>query len=260
MTPRLLFPVAYESHGFLFVELEDGRGSGGPVFRWAYAGSPYSLLFPTLSAFVDLLATMIELGEFVRHQLETHSYIEFDPDGRWEDALSARLSAAQPLHNFGHVRQLDEDVLAWPEHWLLADALTPETRQLRGATTTISDLLQQAATGAVSEGTVRAVVTSLAASAAGRRVAIDDGSGVLDLWCPTAVCTYGPRIRTEFEFDVVVRPAPDPVPDWSPEQREAQSAALAQNMEAAQAAVVEIYAKAFLTTAAAEATAIRPIN
>ncbi|WP_456818642.1 hypothetical protein [Cellulomonas sp. URHB0016] len=259
MTPRLLFPVAYESHGFLFVELEDGRGSGGTVFRWAYAGSPYYVLFPTLSALVDLLATMIELGEFVHHQLETHSWIEFDPDNRWDDALSVRLSAAQPLRHFGHDRELDEDVLAWPEHWLLADGLTPETRRLRGATTTISELLRQAATGAVSEGTVRAVVTSLAGSGAGNRVAIDDGSGVLDLWCPSAVCTYGPIIRTEFEFDVVVRPGPDPAPDWSPEQREAQSAALAHDMEGAQAAALEIYAKAFLTTAAGEATAIRPI-
>lgn len=70
-----------------------------------------------------------------------------------------------------------------------------------------------------------------------------------------------PHLRdAEFQFDVVVRPAPDPVSDWSPEQREAQSAALAQDIEAAQAAVLAIYAKAFLTTAAAEATAIRSIN
>jgi hypothetical protein len=260
MTPRLLFPVAYESHGFLFVELEDGRGSGGPVFYWTYGVEPFSLQFPTITDFVDLLATMIELGEFVRHQREAHSYIEFDPDNRWKDALSVRLSAAQPLPHFGHVRELDEDVAAWPEHWLLADGLTPEKRNPRGATTTISDLLQRAATGAASEGTLRALVTSLVGSGAGSRVTIDDGTGELDLWCPAAVCTFGPRIRTEFEFDVVVRPAPDPAPDWSADQREAQSAALAHDLEAAQAAASEIYAKAFLTTAAAEATAIRPIS
>ncbi|NTW42617.1 MAG: hypothetical protein HGA44_22550 [Cellulomonadaceae bacterium] len=230
------------------------------MFRWAYAGSPYYLDVPTLPALVDLVATMIELGESVQHHLETHSYIEFDPDDRWEDALSVRLTAAQPLHPFGHVRELDEDVLAWPEHWLLADGLTPEKRRPRGATTSISDLLQRATTGAASGGTVRAVVTSLTGSGAGNRVAIDFGTGVLDLWCPAAVCTYGPSIRTEFEFDVIVRPAPELVPDWSSEQREAQSAALAHYTEAAQAAALEIYAKAFLTTAVAEATAIRPIN
>lgn len=60
MTPRLLFPVCYESHGFLFVELEDGLGSGGACIEWAYAGSPFSVRFPSLSACVDPLATMIE--------------------------------------------------------------------------------------------------------------------------------------------------------------------------------------------------------
>ncbi|MBO9553176.1 hypothetical protein [Cellulomonas sp.] len=259
MTPRLLFPVAYESWGFLFVELEDGRGSGGPVFDWAYAGSPFTICFPTLAAYVDLLATMIELDEFVRHELETHSYVEFDPDGRWKDALNVRLSDAQPLLHFGYARELDEGVRSWPEHWLLADGLTPETRRLRGATSTIADLLRRAAAGDAPVATVRALVTSLAGSGAGSRVAIDDGTGVLDVWCPAAVCAYGPSIRSEFEFDVVVRPAPDPVPDWSPEHREAQSAALAHDLARAQAAAMELYAKAFRTTAAAEATAIRPI-
>lgn len=260
MTPRLLFPVAYESHGFLFVELEDGRGSGGAVLEWAYAGSPYLVRFPALSAYLDLLATMIELGEFTRHQTEPHSYVEFDPDHRWEDALNVRLCAAQPLHGFGHTRELDENVVTWPEHWSLADGLTPEARAPRGATTTVADLLRQAAAGTAADGTVRARVTRLAGSGAGRRVAIDDGTGVLDVWCPAAVCIYGPSVRTTFEFDVVVRPTLDPPPDWGQEHRDIEARALAQDLEGAQSAAMNLYSKAFQTPAAAEATAIRPVD
>lgn len=46
MTPRLLFPFAYQSHGFLFVELEDGRGSGGAVLEWGLRGLPLRRALP----------------------------------------------------------------------------------------------------------------------------------------------------------------------------------------------------------------------
>lgn len=259
LSPRLLFPVAYESHGLLFVELEDGRGSGDVVLEWGYGGQPYYVRFPTLSAYVDLLATMIELEEFTRHQLETHSYVEFDPDRRWNDALAVRLSAAQPLHNFGHARELDERVLNWPQHWSSSSGLTPETRTLRGATTTVAELLERVATtGAAAEGTLRATLNGVVGSSAGRRVAIDDGTGVLDVWCPSSVSHYLSTSRG-FEFDVVVRPTSGPTGDWNDDYQDVQSAALAGDIEGAQAAGMEIYAKAFLTPAAAEATAIRPI-
>ncbi|MEZ0446970.1 hypothetical protein [Cellulomonas sp. ICMP 17802] len=257
--PRLLFPVAYESHGFLFVELEDGRGSGDVVLEWAYAGSPYYVRFPTLSAYVDLLATMIELEEFTRHQQGTHQYVEFDPEGRWNDAVAVRLSAAQPLHHYGHARELDERLLHWPQHWLVSSGVAPETRTLRGATTTVAELLEHVATtGAVAEGTLRVALQGIVGSAAGSRVSVSDGTGVLDVWCPSAVSTYL-STSSEFEFDVVVRPTTGPSGDWSREHGEIQSAALAGDIEGAQAAATELYAKAFLTPATAEATAIRPI-
>lgn len=259
MVPRLLFPVAYESHGFLLVELEDGRGSGGAVLQWAYAGSPFEVRFPDLAAYVDLLATMIESDELARHG----SYIEFDPHRRWEDALAVRLTAAQPLPRFGDVRTLDEDVRHWPEHWLLADGLTPETRTPRGATTTVSELVHRAAAasvGATVEGTVRARVTSLSGTAAGRRITIDDGTGVLDVWCPARVCAYGPAIRSEFELDVVVQARPGPPPDSTAEHRAVEASARAHDLAGAQSAAAELYATLFGTPAAAEATAIRPVG
>ena len=89
-----------------------------------------------------------ERGEFTRHEGQTYSWIEFDPNGRWEDAQAVRLAAAQPLPGFGVTTQLDEDVRRWPAHWLLSNGLTAEARSPRGATTTVSELLPAAAEGA----------------------------------------------------------------------------------------------------------------
>lgn len=191
MTPRLLFPLAYESHGFLLVELSDGDSQGGAVLEWGYAGSPFYLRFAAVSAYVELLATMIECDEFTRHEVENRSWIEFDPERRWEGAQAARLTAAQPLPGLGAAREIDEDVRHWPAHWLASNGLNAETSSPRGASSTVADLLFGTAAGSAVSGTIQARVTSLAGSGAGCRVAVDDGTGVLDLWCPAAVCTYG---------------------------------------------------------------------
>lgn len=260
MTPRLLFPLAYESHGFLLVELSDGDSQGGAVLEWGYAGSPFYLRFAAVSAYVELLATMIECDEFTRHEGENRSWIEFDPERRWEGAQAARLTAAQPLPGLGAAREIDEDVRHWPAHWLASNGLNAETSSPRGASSTVADLLFGAAAGSAVSGTIQARVTSLAGSGAGCRVAVDDGTGVLDLWCPAAVCTYGPGIRREFEFDVVVQPNSAVVPDWGPEHRQVQDRALAHDLEGAQSAAMHLYAKAFQSAAQAEATAIRPLD
>jgi hypothetical protein len=257
--PKILFPVCYQSHGYMLVELEDGRGSGG-VCLATDPGSPFTILFPTFLAYLDLLATMIELGEFTRHEQGNHKWTEFDPDRRWPDAQIVRLIAAQPLPGFGDAREIPADPRFWPEHWLAAEGLTPETRTPRGATSSVAELLTRASAGTTANGTIRGRVTSLASSGEGCRIAVDDGSGTLDLWCPTAVCIYGPVIRREFEFDVVVRTNPAPPADWGPEQREVQHRALSHDFDGLQAAAAELYAKTFQTPAAAEATAIRPVD
>lgn len=106
--------------------------------------------FPDVTAYLDLLATMIELGELGElARFDGGTYIQFDPDGRWRDALADRLVDALPLRGVGDVVELDENVRNWPEHWLLADGLTAASRTPRGATTTVAGLLRVAAEGAV---------------------------------------------------------------------------------------------------------------
>jgi hypothetical protein len=258
MTPRLLFPVCYESHGFLFVELDTPDRAGGACLEWGYAGSPFHLRFPRFAAYLDLLATMIELGEFERPADPRHM-IAFDPYDRWADAVSVRLAAAQPVPGFGHARELDEDVRQWPEHWLTAHGLAAQDRGPRGEHTTIDELLA-ATSGRGGTGRIRGRVTSLAGSAEGARVTIADGTGSLDVWCPAAVCTYGPVLGREFELDVTVDAQVAPPSDWSALRAEVEDRALAHELDEAAAAAARLSEQIFGTAASARATAIRPAD
>lgn len=255
MTPRLLFPVACESHGFLFAELEDGTGQGGAVYEWGYGGSRFLLRFGGVAGYLDLLATMVELGELRRHD---SGWIEVDPDRRWADAAAVRLAAADLPPRVAAAADVDDDPRTWPEHWLRSSGLDAEVRTPRGRTTTVAELLRRAASGEA-RGTIHGTVTRLAGSGAGCRISVDDGTGELDVWCPAAICAFGPVIRRRFELDVVARHAAPP-PDWSSDQRRVQDDALVGSLEAAQAAAMDLYATAFQTTAAAEATAVRPLD
>lgn len=260
MTPRLLFPFAYESWCYSFVELDSATHRGGAVLEWSSDGAPFAVQFASLPAYLDLWTTFVEVGDFARHDDPKGEWFQFDPDGRWRDAWRVRLAAAPPRGRLGDLREIDEGVLNWPAHWQEADNYTDETRALRGATATIAQLLARAATGTAVGGTVRGAVTALMGVGSDWRASVDDGTGVLDVWCPAAVCVYGPVIHHEFEFDVRVAANPASAFDWSSEHREIQDLALGHDLEGAQAALVELYRKGLRNTPAAEATAIRPVD
>ncbi|HEV7755198.1 MAG TPA: hypothetical protein VGO94_04995 [Mycobacteriales bacterium] len=256
--PRILFPVAYESHGFRLVELHGPATRGGACFGWGYTDAEFRLEFTSLTEYVDLLVTMIELGEFTTHRTLTRTRHEFDPDGRWGDAVVVRLAARLPHPVYGNARAVDATATRWPEHWLAADGA--EDRTPRGATARITDLLAAAEAGNPARGTIRGRVVELAGTAKGVRVRVNDGTDVLDVWCPAAVCAFGPAMRREFEFDVVVRPDPSGDQSDAFDTGEVQSRALPGDLEGAQAAAAEQSAQLFGTPSRAEATAVRPVD
>lgn len=260
--PRLLFPVAYDSHCFLFVELDDGAGSEGVVVSWGYAGSPFAVAFPNFRACLDLFVTMIEIEEFDRHSFEGRSWAYIDGQ-RWNDAAAVRLAQALPLSRFGTRIEFEEDIDEWPRHWLDSNGVTEEVRAPRGPTATIAELLDASVgTDTPVTGTVHGLVTFLTGNGSGCRVTISDGTGELDVWCPAAVTMFGPTMSQTFEFDVVVRPeAPSP-PDAKFLACDIQEAALSHDLEAAQALGMEFFEAMFADTsaAAAEATAIRRLS
>ena len=114
MTPRALFPFAYESHGFLSVALEDGQGNGGAVVQWGYGDEAFRVRFPTLTACVDLLARMIESEEFTRHDDDASPWVEFDPERRWQDAQAVRLlsAGAEAPDRAPEQREIQDNALA----------------------------------------------------------------------------------------------------------------------------------------------------
>jgi hypothetical protein len=114
----------------LFVELEDDQGPGGAVLDWAYGDDQFEVKFPSLSAYLDPLATMIELGEFARDE-HGGSWVGFDPEQRWDNALAVRLAGGLPLPRFGSVRVINDNIRNWPAHWVASNGITQESRSPR---------------------------------------------------------------------------------------------------------------------------------
>ena len=238
-TPRLLFPVAYQSHSYLFVELHDERQLGGAIFSWGYCGSPFSLQHVRLSDYLHHLAQMWERREYERTRLpdgRIHGYV----DGRLFRQQAADRLAAGPAHPvYGRQTSLEEEVAQWPEHWLAAEGGAAADRRPKGRTASIGELAAAAPHGTAS-GTIHALVMGLASSGAGVRVTVDDGTGVLDLWCRAPVTMFGPVISKRFEFDVAVDSARPP-PDDAATRLAVQDAAGRGDLGAAQQEVAELY-------------------
>lgn len=262
MTPKLLFPFCYESHGFLFVELHDDRRMGGTVFQWGYAGSPFFRRFGSITGYLDQLAAFVERTPVQRNETDDGRvwyHAEWDIRD-WEDATATRLAVAPPHPRYGTQTRFDEDVRNWPRHWLAAQGLTEEDRRPKGATTTIARLLSAAAQGDTAEGRVHARVVALAGTSGGSRAKIDDGTATVDVWCPVGVSAYGPTRGARLEFDLVVTAGRDPDVDSSAEHAAVTRHALDGDLDAAGEAALALHARLFGTPAAAEATAIRPLD
>ena len=153
-----------------------GRPRGGDCFGWAGGGSRSCARSRRSRRIVDLLATMIELREFVHHS--ELGVIEFDPGPRWPDAQAVRLAAGRAGRRAVVV----------------------------GTSTTVADLLARAEGGESPSGAIRARVVALAGCASGQRIEVSDGTGRLDLWCPATLCGSGPMIDRQFEFQVTRAP------------------------------------------------------
>jgi hypothetical protein len=85
--PRLLLPIARAEERLLLVELHDEARQGGALFEWA-AGDGFVLRFPSLTAYLDLLATMLELGALERRGRTVVGVVPQE----WDDAQVVRLT------------------------------------------------------------------------------------------------------------------------------------------------------------------------
>jgi hypothetical protein len=227
-----LFPWCYESRDFMLAELDGAGRTGSGCYSWTFGSAPVVRTFTSVAAYVDLLATMIELGEFTYHpQL---GVLEFDPERRWSDAQLVRLASDR-----------------WPPNG--ACGSTP-----RSAATTVAALRAAAARGESPSGVVRAHVRSTSGSASGARIQVTDGTGSLDVWCPASLCGNGPVIDHRYEFDLTLRPGCPSNDDATEDLRYVERATRRGDLRTAVLLATPIYDRLFRMPAPAQARAIRP--
>ena len=118
-TPQVLFPVGYESHTYFLVELDDQRGNGGPCFEWGAGSEGFCMQYASISAYLDLLATMVELGE--------HEADRVVPYAQWNGAAQVRLAGAAPCGVYGNQTVIGDDPRSWPRIGVRRAALLQPT-------------------------------------------------------------------------------------------------------------------------------------
>lgn len=224
------FPWSYESHDYLLVELDEPTQARGGCFSWAGGSVPVLQAFTSVTAYLDLFATMLELREFVHHA--ELGVIEFDPGRRWPDAQAVRLASSR-------------STIGGP---------------FPSAFTTVADLLQRAESGESSTGAIRARIVAVAGCASGQRIEVSDGTGHLDVWCPTTLCGSGPTIDRLFDLQVTVRPGCQQLADPSAALSQVERATRDGDLRAAITLATPLYDELFGTPAKAEATALRPAD
>ena len=194
-----IFPIAYESHGYLSAGLV-GDDTESTIWSWAYDAEPARLRYRTLAVAFDAAADALDRGAF--EWRNAHQYLEVVDDDAWEAIVRVRNeeAAADGAFDPGITRVDLQSPLSWPEAWRQASGVDVRAAAPRGASTTIRDFLGASATPATIVGTI----VGLIGSAKGSRVTLDDGSGRLVVWCPaTADPYFVVRIRNLVEIDVV---------------------------------------------------------
>jgi len=254
--PRLMLPFCYSSHAFTMVELHAAGDRGGTLFNWAYGGGEFDVSFPSVTAWVDLLATMIETGDFEGGSNWSGEWSGLDL-GLWDELRNLRLALALPLPTYGATTNFSDVLHAWPEHWRTSSGLDPVADRGHGATTTIAGLLERARHGDA-RGTVHARIVSSAGKADGLLVTLDDGSATVSVWCPAAVTAYM-NTQATLEYDLLVKRSPATQADTGGMIADIQRAALSGDLAGAQSAAMPLYDALFGGSHQAEALAIRPV-
>ena len=247
----VLFPLAYESHEFLLVELATSTTPGGALFRWAYDGGPAHPVFSDLETAFACAAEGWRRGVL--------STWESPAQDAWTRLSATYSQAADYPEHLAPFEAIDlARPLSWPRVWQEASGIDPALAEPRGSTTTIQALREGAGSG-----TIAGRIAGLSGTAAGSRAVVDDGTGELVVWCPSATNPFGAVVSgQDVELDVVVTSGDE---KHSSREFDALAAgistsAIAGDFAAAQAYALEL--ESFLEPAAADAlaTAARPLG
>ncbi len=259
--------------GFVTLAAPDGQDPDSSVWYGHTHDQWLERLCDSIEAMVQTCSDAAEAGLLteVYGGLHLGDGEGFDGEGfegrSWSDLRLARSPGAfrypDPPSGTYLSRSPDGD---WPTGWIESlsrqRGIDPLDLRPRGANISVRTLLEAARAVGDSRGTVQARVVQLAGSEAGYRLQIDDGTGVLDVWCPVGAVVFHPSIDATLELDVVVTgdTVPSEVPHTAGAHGDVQQRALAGDLPGAQEAAVRLYHALFETRAAAEATAVRRID
>jgi hypothetical protein len=246
----VLFPLAYESHEFVLVELATSTTPGGALFRWAFDAAPAQPVFPDLETAFACAAEGWRRGVL--------STWESAAQDAWTRLSAAYSQAADYPEHLAPYEAIDlARPLSWPRVWQEASGIDPAAAEPRGSTTTIRALRD----GQAGSGTIAGTIAGLSGTAAGSRAVVDDGTGELVVWCPAAANPFGAIVSGQHvELDVVLTSGDE---KRSSREFDALASGISTNAMAGDLAAAQAYALelgSFLDPAAADAlaTAARP--
>jgi hypothetical protein len=250
--PPVLLPFDTDGRCDGLIELGSEWGEGAAIFGYDTDG--FELISPTLADRIDLIAELLLDGRFERTDASVFV------DRRVEQARrAARLDAYGPHPVYGHLRTFAAAFNSWPAHWLAASGVDLASREPLGATHTLAELVAAAATGSAT-GRIHGQVMVLVGGPPGSLVVVDDGTGPLDVWCPSRTSLWGPVHRRWFEFELTIDRPVGPPPDLDTPPAEVTRHALVGDIASAQDAVLEFLGELDRHRAAAIATDIRPLD
>ncbi len=219
-TPRLMFPFAYESHGFLMLEMGGDPERPAPVWSYSYGDVEMTCAYPTLAT---LFRSSAEAVESAGARAESddrvdrwNAYAELLRGPDFDRIVDRHFAASDGVDR----RQVSAtDARAWPRAWRDLAGIDPASMTPLGATHSVAQFELAAATGPVT-GRLRGRWRAQGGGAfgpGGTQVAIGrltDDTGSISLALPGSLVDLGGRDgRVDVEVDVeALAPSPG-VPD-----------------------------------------------
>jgi hypothetical protein len=251
--PPLFLAIGYASHIHRSIELASEWSDGGTIIWWEWINGGFRITYRSLAHLLDVVAELVAEGTVERHV--DRLYVPYEA----EEAKQMNRLRAAPHPVYGDVLEIPADLRSWPPHWLEASGIDLADRVPRGATHTIAELARAADEGPVT-GRLHGQIIRLVGSSEGSLVVVDDGTGQLDVWCPSGTSLWGPIHRERFELEVTVESPIHPPPDLDTGHAEVQRHALAGRIEEAQAAAEEFFGQIHAHRASAVASDLRPLD
>jgi hypothetical protein len=198
--PNALLTVAYESHQFRLVELDDADGTGGGmVWEAEFSVDDIREVAPSLPALIDAVATAWEVG--IAHPYEVGGFRAL----QWDfDAWERRKADLWPTRHM-----VPAQITRWLPRWLAIQGMDPADARPRGATMTIAALRELGAAWTDSV-TLSGAIRGLAGTMEGSAGPLDDGTGRLIVFVPPSADPFR-LLQNGTTIELDVRPFDDGV-------------------------------------------------